>query len=202
MHPSPPLRQFPPSVRCIDDSTMLKRGIVVSSISREVEAIQFVSQHTNIPVPQIIYHGVDDSGFGYFTMKLVPGKSIRTMWHHIDETQRISIIADLKDHINQLRSLKQPDPAWIGSCSHGPALDQRINNGVPFGPLDNERAFNDLLLGDLEEHHPESAKVYRSSLGEDHEIVFTHGDLSGENIFMANGRVAAILDWETAGGMP
>ena len=202
MYPSRPrLRILAPSVRCVDDSTVLKRG-TISSISREVEAMSFVSENTDIPIPQILDQGTDVSGLGYFTMKLVPGEHISAAWHRIDEEQRSSIVADLKTYLDQLRSLEQPNPGWIGSCSHGPVFDQRINNGEPFGPLNDERAFNDLLLGGLEKHAPERAKFYRSSLTEDHKIVFTHGDLSGDNILVADGRVTAILDWQTAGWMP
>jgi hypothetical protein len=114
----------------------------VSLIFREAEAIRFVSQHTNVPTPQIIDQRVDDSGFGYFTMRIVSGKSISTVWHHIDQTQRMSIVADLKDHINQLRSLEQPDPEWIGSYSHEPTKFKFPHISATFNYLDIISIYN------------------------------------------------------------
>lgn len=35
-----------------------------------------------------------------------------------------------------------------------------------------------------------------------HPIVFTHGDLAPRNIMVNDGRIAAIVDWETAGWLP
>ncbi|CEJ92147.1 Putative Serine/threonine protein kinase [[Torrubiella] hemipterigena] len=39
-------------------------------------------------------------------------------------------------------------------------------------------------------------------LSEDHEIVFTPGDIAARNILIREGRIAAIIDWEFAGWYP
>jgi aminoglycoside phosphotransferase (APT) family kinase protein len=59
-----------------------------------------------------------------------------------------------------------------------------------------------MLLGGFETYgKPNTVQFYRFSLREDHGIVFTHGDLSSDNILMnpQQGYVTAILDWRTAG---
>jgi Phosphotransferase enzyme family len=203
--PQPERVLFRPSVVRVNEFTMEKCGKPVA-VLREVEAIKFINRHTSIPTPEI----VDDAGTSggakaYFRMKHVPGESLRIAWSSMNSTQQSAVVAELRGYITQLRSLTQQNPGWIGSCSRGPTQDQRINNGVPFGPLTNERAFNDLLLQPLEPYaSPNLLQSYRSSLLENHKIVFTHGDLSGDNILVdaEQGRVTAILDWATAGWMP
>jgi serine/threonine protein kinase len=171
------------------------------AITREVEALRFVKQHTSIPIPGVIDEWVDGDGINFFTMGLVAGKTVRSLWPRMDSTRRQHIIDELKRYIDELRSLPPPKPGWIGSCSYGPALDQRINDGMPFGPLKHEGEFNDILLGGFPTYGPPHlVQRYRSLLSEGHGIVFTHGDLSDDNILVnEEGYITAILDWETAG---
>jgi aminoglycoside phosphotransferase (APT) family kinase protein len=202
--PQPKYFDIPASILRVDDLTLLKRG-TPDAILREVEAIAFVNQYTSIPTPQIVEQGTDTINGAYFKMNRVEGETLRSAWSRTDLAQQESIIRELQEYITQLRSLQQPDPGWIGSCSNGAALDQRVNDGFPFGPLSNERVFNDLLLSRFETYaSPDSVQLYRSQLSENHNIVFTHGDLSGDNILVdpVYGRITAILDWETAGWMP
>ena len=170
-----------------------------------MEAIKFVTENTGIPTPCILEKGMDSAGRGYFKMEYIPGDTLRNAWQMMGDHEKQSVVTELRQHVAELRSLKQEGKSWIGSCSGGCALDQRINNGNPFGPLANEKEFNDELLRLFEEYGPpELVRSYRSSLREDHNIVFTHGDLSADNILVdpEQGRVTAILDWETAGWMP
>lgn len=73
---------------------------------------------------------------------------ISTAWHKIDDMRQTSMATDL----NQICSSKHPNSGWIGSCSYGPVINQRVNNGKPFNPPSNKRAFSKLLLGSFERH--------------------------------------------------
>lgn len=44
--------------------------------------------------------------------------------------------------------------------------------------------------------------ILRKMLRDDHSIVFTHGDLNMLNILVRDGRIVALLDWESAGFYP
>lgn len=95
-----------------------------------------------------------------------------------------------------VRSYRETSVLRAAKLGHVHMDRHLINSGSimvnPFGPLN---AFNVLLLGGLERCAPECANNYRSSLAEYHN---TYGDLSGDNIVVANERVTAILEWQTA----
>jgi len=41
-----------------------------------------------------------------------------------------------------------------------------------------------------------------TQLGDEYPIVFAHGDISSRNVQVRDGRIVALLDWETAGWYP
>lgn len=115
----------------------------------------------------------------------------------IDASQMTSIANELHRHLNQLRKLKRN---YIGSINRGKAIVNARIDSMEDGPFDCEQHFDDLILGDVVESAPDLLRHYaKFALIDDHEIVFTHSDLSPRNILVENGHVTAILDWEFAG---
>ncbi|KAL2173124.1 kinase-like domain-containing protein [Thermothelomyces heterothallicus CBS 202.75] len=164
----------------------------------EVEAMQFVSEHTTIPVPRVY-----DVGENHLTVELIEGETLEKAWEStLSAEDRALVSRQLRDYISQLRAIKSPDGVI---CSFGgrPAIDTGRFYPLEGGPFADEAAFNDFLLTGLAERSPNVPGIIRGQMREDHEIVLTHGDLHGINIIVRPGvGVAAIIDWELAGFYP
>ncbi|KAJ5221445.1 Aminoglycoside phosphotransferase [Penicillium citrinum] len=111
----------------------------------------------------------------------------------------ISITNELHFYINQLRGLKGD---YVGAVDRGKAIiGRRIS--MEGGPFDTEQQFNESNWGDLVQSAPDLLRHYaKYALTDDHEIVFTHADISPRNILVEEGHVIVILDWEDAGWYP
>jgi len=113
--------------------------------------------------------------------------------------EKLSIARQLREYINELRTLKG---GFIGSLDGGPVIDLR-NRCVTEGPFTSEADFNTFLLS---EFLPQVSNVYHDmaqrQLRTDHDIVFTHADLSPRNIMVKDGQIVAIIDWEAVGWYP
>lgn len=132
-------------------------------------------------------------------MDYMPGKRLDEVWHTLDSNQKFCIANELHSYITQLRSLKGE---YIGAVERGKAIiGRRIS--IEGGPFDSEQQFNEFILGDLVQSAPDLLRHYaKHALSSNHEIVFTHSDISPRNILVEDGRVTAILDWEDAGWYP
>ncbi|KAI9808751.1 MAG: hypothetical protein M1825_003903 [Sarcosagium campestre] len=184
-------------------SSLIKRGRA-QNILREAEAIIFVQKHTSIPVPAIIDIRVDGEK-AELIMQALPGTTLDRAWPGMSEEARKTTKRELSAYFTQLRSLRQPQSGWVGSCSHGAAYDHRLNDGRPCGPFDSVSSFhNDLLRPVTTCPRPELVQKFRDALSNDYRIVFTHADLGWEHILVqeTTGHVTGIVDWEMAGWWP
>ena len=73
------------------------------------------------------------------------------------------------------------------------------------GPFSTVSEFHDFLVAPVRNcPRPERADKYRRLLPDSHGIVFSHADISWENILVerTTGDVTGIVDWEMAGFWP
>ncbi|KAJ6007421.1 hypothetical protein N7540_011397 [Penicillium herquei] len=132
-------------------------------------------------------------------MNFMPGQRLDEAWETLNEDEKKSIADELCSYINQLRALKGD---YIGALNRGKAIIGQISS-LEGGPFDTEQQFNDFILGDIVRLAPKILREHcRFALYDNHEIVFTHGDLALRNILVDGGHVTAILDWEYAGWYP
>jgi aminoglycoside phosphotransferase (APT) family kinase protein len=190
-----------------DDSIYVKHG-TSQEIQREIEAINFVRQHTSVPVPSVVETFIDENPTAetsWFSMKEIPGSSLATAWAIMTPIARSKTKADLQNYLLEMRNIPPRNPFCIGSCSGGPAYDHRFNNGFPCGPFASESDFNDYLVALVAKcPKKELVSYYRQQMADDHGIAFTHADLDGDHILVdpATGRINGIIDWEMAGWWP
>lgn len=191
----------------VEDSIYVKRG-TSHQIRREADALDFVRQHTSIPIPSVfeIHIDEDDTNPGsWLSMNAIPGCPLTDAWPNMNEEARKATQTDLHSYLYELRAVPPPTPAYIGSCKGGPAYDHRLNNGHPCGPFASESDFNDFLVTPVARcPRKELVNHYRRQLADDHGVAFTHADLCGEHIFVepTTGRITGIIDWEMAGWWP
>ncbi|KIM36729.1 hypothetical protein M413DRAFT_448871 [Hebeloma cylindrosporum] len=184
----------------ISDTQVAKRGLT-TSLATEYEAMQYVSQHTSIPLPRAytIVPAEDKPNFSFLVMDYVEGEILAKAWRHMTVNERAGVMSSLAAMIDELRNL--PSPAAISSPNGGSFHDYRFAMGLgQIGPFDNERDFNDWRISQFRRYgSPSQLAEIRGKMREDNRIVFTHGDLSQENILFA---ITAILDWEQSGWRP
>jgi hypothetical protein len=187
--------------------TVRKRGDAFR-LRREVEAMNYVQSHTSIPIPFILDTHLDTNGDVeqcWILMKRLPGRQLGEIWPTMGEGAQAQTIRQLKSYFEQLHRLRSSEPGWIGSCSKGPAYDHRLNNMSTCGPFTSVGEFHDFLVTPVRNcPRPEWVAKYRSLLPDSHSIVFTHADISWENILAdpVTGNVTGILDWEMASFWP
>ncbi|KIH89926.1 hypothetical protein SPBR_09053 [Sporothrix brasiliensis 5110] len=184
----------------------VKKSGVASRLRREIEAMAYVRGHTSIPVPRVLeYHFDADNKEAWFRMERLHGIQLDQAWPAMSDNIRTQTIHQLKSYIEQLHSIRPPEPGWIGSCAGGTAYDHRLNSLFPCGPFKTTAEFHDFLVAPIRKcPNPQLADKYRTQFPDNHTIVFAHADLSWEHIFVdpRTGDVTGIIDWEMAGFWP
>lgn len=191
------------------EGSYVKHGTSLQ-VHREVEAIQFVRQHTSIPTPSVFEVHVNENDTSlnrtsWFSMSVVPGSSLTDAWPNMNEIARRTTQAELYNYLHELRTVPSPTPAYIGSCSGGLAYDHRLNDGHACGPFASVSDFHDFIVVPVARcPRQELVKHYRDQLADNHEVVFTHADLCGDHILVepTTGKITGIIDWEMAGWWP
>ncbi|OBT53992.1 hypothetical protein VE04_05964 [Pseudogymnoascus sp. 24MN13] len=169
----------------------------------EASTMQFIRQHTSIPVPRNIC-SFTHKGWTYTAMERIHGDMIGRGWTSRADESKAKILSQLKEMVADMRKIAPPNLA-VSNVDGGILYDSRIHGPMRFGPFENIRGFHKHLRGGLEAHV--------DNLGDDSSLiawqestfpapVFTHGDLSSLNILARGDEVVGIIDWETAGWYP
>lgn len=114
----------------------------------ELEAMQYVAQHTTIPVPAI-HSTYTYQGALYIEMDYIEGSNLAIAWTDGDLSadDKEAILTELSDYIGQLRSLVPPAQGVVASAMHGGILDCRIGPKL-LGPLSHDD-FHAFLRGNV-----------------------------------------------------
>lgn len=180
----------------------------------EAATQQLVASRTSIPVPAI-YDYWTKGDTTYIAMEYVKGRQLRYWWKRLSDDQKKKIFAQLKQHLNALRSIPPPDPSYIGRIIPGePIMITSVSEEL-FGPFEDEKSYMDWRFAKQEKHAEgyepslERLRSIRQAFRTDHRIVLTHGDLGPHNILVeCDGpgvddiRITAIIDWEMSGWLP
>ena len=168
--------------------------------------MQFVAKHTSIPVPRV-YCAFKHKNRSYIVMERIHGESVGVGWLRRSEESRATILAQLKNMIEEMRRIKPPDGIGVAHVDGGPLYDPRLYGpSNHFGPFQTIQDFHRHLRGGLEahpKHWPEiSELISKQDKFGPPPPVFTHGDLSSLNVLASGDKVVAIIDWENAGWYP
>ncbi|PYI11828.1 kinase-like protein [Aspergillus sclerotiicarbonarius CBS 121057] len=181
----------------------------------EAKNMIFVDRNTEtVPVPKIfacytygpIPRDVDDYGSLYDTyiiMSFVEGQSLDKAWETYDQTTKDRVTNQLKGYLHELRAINSS--GYIGSADSGPVTDPILERYHTQGPFDSEESFNATIISAYHAREPRRhiKNFLVGMLSENnHQIVFTHGDLRLTNIMVHDGHVTGIVDWEYSGWYP
>ena len=129
-----------------------------------------------------------------------------------------TIVEDLAGIIDQLRALGRRLAASLPNRVFGSWCGGPFTNGY-FGPRDDDKpstvftsidefhAYFVARLEDILQRRPEFRETYDNLLtirerSKEHPPVLSHGDLAPQNLIVKNGRIVAVIDWETFGWYP
>lgn len=168
----------------------------------EVHNIEFLKQHTTIPVPSVLKEWVDDSNRYFILMDRIKGQTLEEVWSTLSGLQKGHIAEQVAEYIQQLRHLQSPA---MQSLNGGPLYSSWLfldAEGNPYGPLRSDIELQDSLALALKELPRVVSARFKARLPVCTPYTFTHGDLNCQNIIVKNGELLGILDWESAGYFP
>lgn len=207
------------NVAKLDENLVAKYGRQVSLV--EAETMQYVAEHSHVPVPKVHWTSTDPvTQQNFVIMDFVPGQTLESLLPSLTRKERDDVARLIKNAIDKLRDI--PEPGYLGSvgrkaCSHGMFWGPDGPDPLMSGPFENEAAFNEGLLRKLAtmpHMHPSYLQFLRRLFSEafnGHRTVLTHGDLQPKNIMIQ--RIGSkedgsglfdisLIDWETSGWYP
>lgn len=174
----------------------------------EAHAMQFVAQHTSLPVPKVHCAFVHD-GKSYIVMSRLPGQMAWVGWQNRSRESRDRILDQLQRMLTELRSVCPPAGIHgVAGVDGGCFCDCRLPTKTIWGPFPTARCFHEALANgaDLDIEYeglpPDVSSLFKFYRGYGNQVVLTHGDLSSLNILVRQDEVVGIVDWDTAGWFP
>lgn len=175
----------------------------------EACTIQFVAQHTSIPVPKI-YSCFERKGRVYIVMENIKGRPLIQQWTNRSHKSKAEVLKQLRVMIDELRTVPHPEHIGIANVCGGPLFDPRLPGSYRFGPFTSAADFHRHIREGWDQ--ADCAKLPEESAAEVNHLImkhqgswpirFTHGDLTPRNILVDGDEVMGIVDWETAGWYP
>lgn len=186
----------------------------------EAITLQYLKKNTSVPVPKVYcaFKGKKDNTT-YIVMECIDGEPIGQNWAEKSEAEKESLMVQLKDIFQQLRTIPHPQPGALAAVDMQALFDPRCWKGyLKFGPFANESDFNnflhcgiqadDILLDKekcpwiTDEERAEIRRVLEMHQSREHKICFTHGDASSSNVLVKDGKIVALIDFELSGWYP
>ncbi|KAJ8111095.1 hypothetical protein OPT61_g6228 [Boeremia exigua] len=190
------------SVLFLTNSTCVKYSR--STTLSEASTMQFIAQHTSIPVPRV-HCAFERKGVTYIVMDNIRGKSLDSGWTRRSQESRTKVLDQLRSLVDEMRRVPPPPGVGVASVDGGPLYDMRLMWPSRFGPFSTVKDFHRHVRGGLEEHPDHAPEITELIAWHDNvrpEPVLTHGDISSFNVLAEGDRVVGIVDWETAGWWP
>ncbi|KAI1251345.1 hypothetical protein MGN70_005913 [Eutypa lata] len=172
----------------------------------EAHTMQFIAQHTSIPVPKVFCAFVH-KGRSYIVMERVAGEMVGYGWVGRAEESKRKILTQLKSLIQQLRDVRPPQGVGVENVVGGPIYDGRLPKTPFWGPFNTQEDFHKELRNGVDldadlSAVPDLIELFAFHKQQFPPPVLTHGDLSSLNIMVRGDNIVSIIDWETAGWLP
>ncbi|KZT50545.1 hypothetical protein CALCODRAFT_504605 [Calocera cornea HHB12733] len=190
----------------------LKYGFIRSS---EPHAMILLRRHTKLHSSitlDYVIHTEHETGSTstpftrtFLLMTAAQGQSLMAVEDQLTPEQITTIGLDLRDYLVEMHKI--PNPYKYGLCSSdGGELDApRFTGGnYDIQPCEDIRSFHAWLYRCMRRHWPTMQPRVQPIFDKYDEqcTIFSHGDLSSDNIMVHNGRLSGLIDWETSGWMP
>lgn len=188
-------------IRMFKSSRFIKKGPRVRL--QEALTMHYIAQNTTIRVPRLL-DAYTVNGVFHIVQERIDGPVLEDVWRRLSAEEQRRSMEQLKDCLDQLRTLKPPHPDRVqaidGSSLFNPSID-----ADPWGPFDDHDAFHEFRCYDFLRTVPETYPRIQEALSKVHgrryKTVFSHGDLGPHNVLWKNGHIF-VIDWERSGWFP
>ncbi|KAF8950807.1 kinase-like domain-containing protein, partial [Flammula alnicola] len=158
----------------------------------EARVMDFIHCHTAIPVPRVHMIFERDKVF-YNVMDFIPGTPLDHLYATSSPEALRDIARELSGFIQQIRSVPIVPRTTLGSWDGKPPAV-----GYECGAIQCFKS-----VAEFDAYWIKRSKLDISLPSTEHAMVVpTHGDLHGENILVEDGKIVAIIDWDTFGWYP
>jgi aminoglycoside phosphotransferase (APT) family kinase protein len=175
-----------------------------TAVTRVAEAanIEYIGHNTTIPVPRIqdvfiIEHKT------YIVMDYINASELTYAAKTLSPEQQGGICSQLKQYIAQMRALKPSNPRVEAADGSG-LFDIRLTSD-PFPSFASVEEFHARLGHEFVLKSPKHRHMwshFEVVSQRQYHTTFTHSDIAPRNILIKDGKIAAIVDWESAGWYP
>lgn len=169
----------------------------------EAATMQFIANHTKIPVPKV-YCAFSRKGRTFIVMERLNGDYVGNGWFSRSKESREVILQQIKSMVTEIRSIIPAADTSVTSVIGGSLFDLRLPEtpGARFGPFKTISDFHRYIRRGVETHQEEEVRELIEMHEESWPIRFTHADLSSLNVLVRGDTVVGIVDWATAGWYP
>lgn len=115
---------------------------------------------------------------------------------------RERIAEQIAQYLLQLRKLHSPQMQSLGGQPLYSAFLFPNGYDIPHGPLSSDDELWGEMVMSLEKVPEKARQRLRQLMPSAAPYTFTHGDLTDVNIFVKDGNLSGILDWEASGYFP
>ena len=158
----------------------------------ECTAVQYVRQHTRIPVPQIRYKNLKR----WMVSDFIDGEILLECWTRQSLWMKFRIACTIRSYLGQLRQLSGDMPGRIDDhTAEGPVFDEDVYG--PFQSLTHFQNWCEMVA--MSGWRRYSAQPI---VGPKWKLVYAHGDLNMGNILLSKDNVLWIIDWQESGFFP
>lgn len=170
--------------------------------ANEANALLLVEKHTSINAPRLIDSVVMDESSGFILMTQIFGHRLDDVYYRTTHEERDQIGKDLAKWIAEMRRIPNQSSYLIANTLGQPISDHQFQQET-WGPFNSVGDFSNQLVRNVFDLQQHIGKRPLSLLQEKkHEVCFTHSDLHMSNIFIQNGRLSGLIDFEDSGFKP
>ncbi|KAI1917439.1 hypothetical protein LOZ53_004722 [Ophidiomyces ophidiicola] len=178
----------------------LKKG--GRNAANEANSLLLVEKYTTINAPRLIDSVMIDEQSGFVLMTEIFGDRLEGVYYRTTYEERKQIGQDLAEWISQLRRIPNKTNYLIADTLGEPLTDHRFG-GKTWGPFNTVADFTDRLVKDVPniqklKHELPLSVLYQKK----YDIVFTQSDLHMRNIFLKNGKLHGLIDFESGSFRP
>ncbi|KAJ5893534.1 kinase-like protein [Penicillium taxi] len=94
----------------------------------EVEAMRLILEHTDVPVPEIVFppNIRPPDQYSEITMTIIPGAPLDRKWDMLDEGAKESICLQLWGLISRIRTISPPEELYQCAADDSPSQDPML----------------------------------------------------------------------------
>ncbi|KAH8915776.1 kinase-like protein, partial [Atractiella rhizophila] len=171
----------------------------------EASAMEFVRSQTTIPIPRVYAAFVHENN-SYIVMDFVENDALESFYPDYLKTsvapvhEFVNFLVDCKRQLVELGHSYTTDPpfcSWSGGAYNNRVFDPPLTH-----ILHLYEQFQDFWKDQWDlPHNPMPSSLIKFSTSPP-SAVLCHGDLVADNVLVKDGKVVAIIDWDTLGFYP